>query len=178
MICFPFAWLWSMEPCCYSVPKLCPTLFNLQHARFSCPSPTSRACLNSCPSSQWCHPAISASVVSFSSCLQYFPASRSFPVSQLFTSGGQSIEASPSALVLPMNIQDCFPLGLTGLISLLSKGLSRAFSSITVGKHQFFSAQLLYGPALTSVHNCWKNHSFDCMETRYWESIALDLLRE
>ena len=94
----------------------------LQHARLPCPSPTPKACSNSCPSSQWCHPTISSSVVPFFSCLQSFPASRSFPMSQFFASGGQSIGVSAS--VVPMNIQDWFPLGLTGLISLQSKELS------------------------------------------------------
>ena len=114
----------------------------LQHARHPCPSPTPRACSNSCPSSWWCHSTISSSVIPFSSCLQSFPASESFPVSQFFSSGGQSIEASASASVLPMNIQDLFPLGWTGLISLQFKGPSRVFSNTTVQKHQFFSAQL------------------------------------
>ena len=114
----------------------------LQHARFPCPTPTPRAYSYSCPLSQWCHPTISSSVVPFSSLVQSFPASESFPVSQFFKSGGQSIEVSASASVLPINIQDWFPLGLTGLISLQSKGLSRAFSNTTVQKHQFFSAQL------------------------------------
>ena len=112
----------------------------LQHVRLPCPSPTPRAYSDSCPSSQWCHPTISSSVIPFSSHLQSFPASGSFQMSQLFPSGGQSIEAS--ALVLPMNIQDWFPLGLTSWISLHSKGLSRAFSNTTVQKHQFFGAQL------------------------------------
>ena len=112
----------------------------LQHARLPCPLLTPRACSNSCPSSQWCHPTISSSVVPFSSCPQSFPASGSFQMSQLFTSGGQSIGASAS--VLPMNIQDWFSLQLTGLISLQSKGLSRVFSNTTVQKHQFFRAQL------------------------------------
>ena len=93
----------------------------LQHARVPCPSPTPRACSNSCPLSQWCHPTISSSVIPFSSCPQSFPASGSFQMSQLFTSGGRSIRVSASTSVLPMNIQDWFPLGLTGLISLLSK---------------------------------------------------------
>ena len=97
---------------------------------------------NSCPSSRWCHPAISSSVIPFSSCLQSFPASGSFPMSQLFTSGGQSIGASASASVLPMNIHDWFPLGLTDLISLQSKGFSRVFCNTTVQKHQFFGTQL------------------------------------
>ena len=106
------------------------------HARLPCPSSTPGACSNSCPSSQWCHPTISSSVIPFSSWLQ------SFPVSYFFTSGGQSIGVSPSASVLPMNIQDCFPLGWTGWISLQSKGLLRVFSNTTVQKHQFFGAQL------------------------------------
>ena len=126
-----------------SVAQFCPTLrpHGLQHARLPCPSPTLRTCSNSCPSSHWCHPTISSSVVPFS-CLQSFPASGSFPVSQFFASGGQSIWTSASASVLPMNIQDWFPLGWTGLISLQSKGLSRVFSNTTVQEHQFFSAQL------------------------------------
>ena len=105
-------------------------------------TPTPGACSNPCPSSRWCHRTISSSFIPFSSCLQSFPASGSFPVSQFFTSGGQSIGASASASILPMNIQDWFPLGLTGWIPLLSKGLSRVFSNTTVWKHQFFSAQL------------------------------------
>ena len=111
----------------------------LQHA---CPSPTPGVYSNSCPSSRWCHPAISSSVVPFSSCLQSLPASGSFPVSQLFAWGGQSIGVSASASVLPMSTQDWSPLGWTGWISLQSKGLSRVFSNTTVQKHQFFSAQL------------------------------------
>ena len=117
-------------------------LHGLQHARFPCPSATPRACSNSCPLSRWCHPTISSSVIPFSSCLQSFPALGSFSVSQLFTSGGQSIEVSASTSVLPVNIQDWFPSGLTSLISLQSKGLSRVFSNTTVQNHQFFSAQL------------------------------------
>ena len=125
----------------YSVQSnsLCP--HGLQHARPPCPSPTPWACSNLCPSSQWCHPTISSSVVPFS-CLQSFPASRSFQKSQFFTSGGQSIGASAWASVFPMNIQDWFPLGWTGWISLQSTGLSRVFSNTTVQKHQFFGAQL------------------------------------
>ena len=114
----------------------------LQHASPPCPSPTPRVYSNSCPLNQWCHPTISSSVIPFSSHLQSFPASGSFQMSQFFPSGGQSIRASASASVLPMNIQDWFPLGWTGWISLLSKGLSRVFSTTTVQKHQFFSAQL------------------------------------
>ena len=104
----------------------------LQHTRLPCPSLSPRVCSNSCPLIQWCHPTIASSIAPFSSCPQSFPAWRSFPVSQLFASGGQSIGASASAWVLPMNIQGWFPLGLTGLISFLSKGLSRVFSSTTV----------------------------------------------
>ena len=115
----------------------------LQHAKLPCPSPTPGVYSNSCPSSRWCHPTISSSVVPFSSCLQSFPASVSFPVSQFFTSGGQSIEVSASASVLPINIQNWFPLGLTGWISLQSKGLlSRVFSNTTVQKHQFFDRNM------------------------------------
>jgi len=113
----------------------------LQHARPPCPSPTPRVHSDSCPSSQWCHPAISSSVVPFSSCPQSFPASGSFPVSQLFAWGGQSTGASASASVLPMSIQDWSPSEWTGWISLQSKGLSRVFSNTTVQKHQFFGAQ-------------------------------------
>ena len=113
-----------------------------QHARPPCPSPTPGVYTNSCPSSRWYHPAISSSVVPFSSCPQPFPASGSFPVSQLFTSGGQSAGVSASASVLPMNTQDWSPLGWTGWISLQSKRLSRVFSNTTVQKHQFFSTQL------------------------------------
>ena len=113
----------------------------LQHARPLCPSPSPRACSNSCPSHQWCHPTISSSVIPFSSCLQYFWASGSFPLNQFFASGGQSIGASVSASVLPMIIQGWSPLGLTGLISLQSRGLSRVFSNTTVQKHQSFDSQ-------------------------------------
>ena len=114
----------------------------LQHARLLCPSPTPRACLNSCPLSRWCDPTISSSVIPFSSHLQSLAASGSFPMSQFFTSGGQITETSASASVLPMNTQDWFPLGWTGWISLLSKGLSRVFSNTTAQKHQFFGTQL------------------------------------
>ena len=107
-----------------------------QHARLPCPSPSAEVCSNSCPLSPWCHPTISSSVIPFSSCLQSFPASGSFLMSLLFTSGGQSIGVSAS--VLPMNIYSWFPLGLTGFISLQSKGLSRVFSSTTVQRYQFF----------------------------------------
>ena len=107
-----------------------------QHARPPCPSPTPGVYPNSCPLSQWCHPAISSSVVPFSSYLQSFPTPGSFPMSQLFTLGGQNIGVSASTSVLPMNSQNSFPLGLTGWISLQSKGLSRVFSNTKVQKHQ------------------------------------------
>ena len=112
----------------------------LQHTRLPCPSPTPGVYSNWCPLSQWCHPAISSSVIPL--CLQSFPASGSFPISHFFASGGQNIGVSASASVLPMNIQDWFPLGWTGWSSLLSKWLWRVFSNTTVQKHQFFGTQL------------------------------------
>ena len=114
----------------------------VQHARIPCPSPTPGAYSNSFPQSRWCHPNISSSVIPFSSCFQSFPASGAFQMSQFFASGGQNIGVSASASDLPMNIQDWFPLGLTGWISLQSKGLSKVFSNTTVQKHQFFGAKL------------------------------------
>ena len=127
-----------------SVAQSCPTLqpHESQHSRPPCPSPTPRVHSNSCPSSRWCHPTISSSVVPFSFCPQSLPASESFPMSWLFTWGGQSIGVSASASVLAMNIQDWSPLEWTGWISLQSKGLSRVFSNTTVQKHQFFGTQL------------------------------------
>ena len=113
----------------------------LQDARPPCPSLSTGVCPNSCPLSQWCYPIISSSVIPFSSCPHFFPASGSFPMSQIFVSDGQSTGASASAPILPMNIQDWFPLGLMGLISLQSKRLSRVFSNTTVQKYQFSSAQ-------------------------------------
>ena len=112
-----------------------------QHTRHLCPLPTPGVYPNSFPFSQWCHPTLSSSVVPFSSCLQSFPASESFQMSQFFASGGQSIGVSASASVLPMNIQDWFSLGWTGWISLQSKGLLTVFSNTTVQKHQFFGTQ-------------------------------------
>ena len=137
--------------CCHPVAQSYPTLrpHGLQHARLPCPSLSPRVCSNSCPLSWWCHPTISSSVSPLSSCTQSFPASGSFPVSQYFASGGQSIGVSASASVLPVNIQDWFSLGWTGWISLQSKGLPRVFSNTAVQKHQFFSAQ----PSLWS-HIC------------------------
>ena len=128
---------------------------------FSCSSSTPGPNSNSCPLRWWCHQTISSSVAPISSCLQSFPGSGSFPRSQFFASGGQSIGVPPSTSVLPMNTQDWSPLGWTGLISLQFKGLSRVFSSTPIWKHQFFDAQILYGPTLTSIHDYWKNHSSD-----------------
>ena len=158
--CIPLAWtvsLTSTAVCLWlyltaigvhgnqfsSVAQSYPTLqpYGLQHTRLPCPSPTPRAYSNSCPSRQWYHPTTLSSVFPFSH-LQSFPASGSFPISQFFTSGGQSIGVSASARVLPMNIQDWFPSGLTGWISLQSKGLWRVFFNTTVQNHQFFGAQL------------------------------------
>ena len=124
-----------------SFAQLCLILCDPRHASPPCPSPTPRVYPNSCPLSQWCHPTILSSVIPFSSCPQSFPASESFPMSQLFALGGQIIEVSASTSVLPVITQDSSPLGLTGWISLQSKGLSRVFSNTTVQKHQFFSAQ-------------------------------------
>jgi len=129
----------------------------LQHTRLPYPSTTPRAYSNSCPLSQWCHPTVSSSVITFSSCLQSFPASGSFLSCQFFASGGESIGASALPSVLPMNTHDWFPLGLIDLISLQSKGLSAPrFKSISSLVLRF-----LYGLTLTSIHDCWKNHSFD-----------------
>ena len=143
-----------------------------QHARPPCPSPTPGVYPNSCPLSQWCHPIILSSVVPFSSCPQSFPASGSFQMSQLFALGGQSIGVSASTSDLPMNTQDWSPLGWTGWISLQSKGLSRVFSNTTVQKHQFFSAQLSYSPALTSIHDYWKNHSLDHLDLCWQSNVS------
>ena len=131
---------------CCSVAKWCPTLWQrpcgLQHTRLFCSSLSPGVCSDSCPLSQWYHPTISSSNIPFSYHLQSFPASGSFQMNQFFASGGQSIGVSASASVLPMTIQDWFPLGWTGWISLLPKGLSRVCSNTTVQKHPFFSAQL------------------------------------
>ena len=134
--------------------------YGLQHTRLPCLSPSAGACSNSYPLCWWFHFLISSSVVCFCSCLPSFSASGSFLMSWLFALGGQSIGASPSAIVLPMNIQDWFPLGWTGCISLQPKRLSRVFSNTTVQKHQFFNDQFFfYSPTLTSIHDYWKNHS-------------------
>ena len=131
----------------------------LQHTRLPCPSPSSGVCSDSCPLNLWCQPTISSSVSPFSSCLQSFPASGSFPMSQLFASGGQSIGASASVSVLTMNIQGWFPLRLTGLISLWSKGSSGVLSSTTVWEPQFFSFQPLW--STSHIHTWLLGKSFD-----------------
>ena len=132
----------------------------LHRARPTCPSPTPRVYSSSCPLSWWCHPTISSSVVPLSH-LQSFPASGSFPMSPFFTSGGQSIGVSSSASVLPMNIQDLFPLGWTGWISFQSRGLSRAFSTLQFKSINSSALSFLYSPTLTSIHDYWKNHSLN-----------------
>ena len=148
-----------------SVIQLCLTLWHrgLQYTmdcRPSCPLPLPGAYSNSRPLSWWCHATISYSVIPFSSCLQSFPASVSFQMSQFFVSG-ESIGVSASASVLPVNIQDWFPLGLTGWVSLQSKKLSRVFSKLQFKSINSFVLSFLYGSTLTSIHDYWKNHSFD-----------------
>ena len=138
----------------------------LQHARLPCPSPTPRAHSNSCPLCQWCHPTISSSVVPFSSCLQCFPASGFFPMSRFFASGSQSIGISTSAPVLPMNIQDWFPLGWTGLISVQSKGLSKSLlqhhsSKVSILRRSaFFMVQLSHPYMTTGKTIAWTRRTF------------------
>ena len=136
-----------------SVAKSCSTLWphGLQHARLSCLSLSPGICADSCPLSWLCSRTISSFAAPFSFCLQYFPASSSFPMSWLYAAGGQSIGTSTSASNFPMNMQGWFPLRLTGLISLLSKGLSRVFFSTTIGKHQFFNTQ----PSLWLNSHTW-----------------------
>ena len=134
-------------------------LHGLQHVRPPCPSPFPRVCPSSCPLSRWYHPTISPSVTLF--CLHSFQASGSFPVCWLFTTGSQSIGTLASASVLPMNIQGWFPSVLPGLISFLTKGLSRVFSSNTIESTNSLVLSLLYGPNLTFIHDYWKSHSFD-----------------
>ena len=138
----------------------------LQHARLLCPPLSPRVCSNSCPLCQWCYLTISFSAASLSFCRQSFPVSGSFPMSRLFQSGGQSIGASTSATILSMNIQGWFPLGLSGLISLQSKGLSRVFSSTTVWKHHFSNSQ----PSLwSSSHSCtWLLWLYGPLSAKCW----------
>ena len=133
----------------------------LQHARLPCPSPSPGNCSNSCPLSRWFHPTVSSSVAPFSSRLQSFPASGAFPMSQFFASGGQSIGVSASTSVLPMYIQGWFPLGLTGLTSLLSKDCQESSPAPQFKSISSLALSLFYCPALTSIHNYWENHNFD-----------------
>ena len=133
----------------------------LQHTRLPCPSPTAGVHSNSCSLSRWCHPTISSSVVPFSSCPQSVPASGSFPMSQLFAWGGQSIAVSASASVLPMNTQDWSPLGWTGWISLQSKGLARVLPTPQFKSINSSALSFLHSQTLTSIHDYWKNHSLD-----------------
>ena len=141
ILSFPYWLQFSSVQFSSSVMSVSLSPHESQHARPPCPSPTSGVYSNSCPSSQWCHPVISSSVVPFSSCPQSLPSSGSFPMSELFAWGGQSTGVSASASALPMNTQDWSPLGWTGWISLQSKGISRVFKT-TVQKHQFFGTQL------------------------------------
>ena len=141
----------------------------LQHDMPHCPSPTSGVYPNPSPLSQWCHPAISSSVIPFSFCPQSLPASQSFPMSQLFAWGGQSIGVSASASVLPMNIQDWSPLGWTGWISLQSKGPSRVFSNSS--KASILRCSAFFIVQLSSIHDYWKNHSFGQTDL-CWQSNA------
>ena len=151
---------------CCSITRLQP--HGLQHTRLPCPSPSPRVCSNSRPLSWGCRPTISSSVTLFSSCPQFLPASGSFLMSQLFTSDGQNIRALVSASVLTMNIQGWFPLGLTGLISLPSKGLSGVFSSTTVQRHQFVGAEpSLQISSLTTVCDHWEDHSLNDFYPHY-----------
>ena len=153
----------SILCCCCSVTVVSNSLqpHGLQHTRLPCPSLSPGVCSNSCSLSWWCYPTISFSVIPLLLCPQSFPASESFSMSQLFASGGQSIAVSASPSNLPMNIQGWFPLGLTGLIFLLSKGLSRVFSSPLFKSINSAALSPLYSPTLTSIRDYWKNHSFD-----------------
>ena len=163
----PFLGAWNYQHC-WSVQSLscvwlCATPW-LQHSRPPCPSPTLGAYSNSCPLSRWCHPTISSSLVPFSSHLHSFPASGSFPMSQLCSSGGQSIGVSASASVLPKTIQDWFPLGFTGWISWIGWSSPRDSQEYSTPKFKSINSwglSFLYSPPLTSIHDYWKNHSFN-----------------
>ena len=133
----------------------------LQHTRPPCPSPTPGVYSNSCPLSWWCHPTISSSVVPFSSRFQSFPASGSFQMSRFFASGGQRIEVSASASVLPMNIQDWFSLGFTDWISLSPRDSQESSPTPKFKSIDFLALSFFYGPTLTFIHDYWKNYSFD-----------------
>ena len=147
-------------------------LHELQHARLPCPSLSPGVCSNSCPLSQWCHPTISSSVAPFSSCSQSFTASGSFPMSRLSASGGQSIGSLASTSVLPMNIQDWFPLGLTGLISCCPEDSQESSPTPQFKSVNFSVLSFLYGPALTSIHDYWRSHSFDYTDLCWQSDIS------
>ena len=144
----------------------------LKHARTPCPSPTTGAYSNSCPSSQWCHPSISSSVVLFSSWLQSLSVSGSFPISQLYAWGAQSIGVSASASVLPMNTQDWSPSGWTGWIALQSKRLSRVPPTPQFKSINSLVLSFLHSPTLTSIHDHWKNHSLDQMDLCWQSNVS------
>ena len=176
LICIPlniFEYLFEMSSVQFSCSVVSNSLqpHGLQHNRSRYPSPTPRAYSNSFPLSQWCHPTISYSVP-FSSHLQSSLASESFRVSQFFASGDQSVRASASTSVLPMNIQDWFPLGLTDWIYLHSKGRSRVFSNTTVQNINSLVLSFLYSPTLTSIRDYWKNHSFDYTDLGWQSNVA------
>ena len=158
--CISISWLKTVQFSC-SVMSNSLRFYGLKHARPTCPSSTPGAYSNSCPSSRWRYPSISSSVIPFSSPLQSFPASGSFQVSQLFTSGGQSIGVSASALVLLMNIQDWFPLWPTSLISMHSKNSQESSPTTQFKSINSLVLSFLYSPTVTSIHDYWKNHSFD-----------------
>ena len=144
----------------------------LQHARLPCPSQIPRVCSNLCPSSQWCHPAISSSVITFSFCPQSLPASGSFPMSQLFTSGGQSIGVAASASVLPMNTQDWSPLGWTGWIPCSPRDSQESSPTPQFKSINFSVLSFLHSPTLTSIHDHWKNHSLDQMDLCWQSNVS------
>ena len=143
----------------------------LQHSRLPCQSPTSGACSNSCPWSLWCHSTISSSVIPFS-CLQSFPESGSFQMSQFFASGGQSIGVSASGSVLPMNIQDWFPLGLTSLVSCSPRDSQEYSPTLQFKSINSLALSFLCGPTLTSIHDYWKNNSFDYTELCWQSNVS------
>ena len=165
MLNIQYQFSWTQFGCSAVSDSLQP--HGLPYARPPCPSPTPRVYSKSCSLSQWCHPTISFSVIPFSPCLQSLPASGSFPRSQLFASDGQSIGVSAPASVLPMNVQGWFPLGFTSLISLLSKGLSRMFSSTKVQKHQLFSE--------TTIHYWWGYKLIQSIWKKIWQLINLKI---
>ena len=144
----------------------------MQHDRPPCPSPTPGVHSNSCPLRQWCHPTISSSVVPFSSCLQSFPASESYQMSQFFASGGLSIRVSASASVLPMNIQDWFPLRWTGWISCSPRDSQESSPTPQFKSINSLALSFLYSPVLTSIHDYWKNHSLDKMDFCWQSNVS------